>query len=88
MKTKSLRHEFFLMIEQSYLMINTLNGEIKLLQRTPDIIKKMDGPAWRKNARHGMRKPVAKKTDTDLFSNWIMPDQPQGYIRPKENDFL
>jgi hypothetical protein len=74
------------------------NREIeKQLPRTLAIIKKIDelpGLTWHNGefARHhnnGERiKTGRKKSQKNSYKHWMMPEQPEGYIKPRKNDFL
>lgn len=68
------------------------------------IVKRLDElPSWKKAAEKGEQKieyvfelktkkkenkKSKKKPGKNLFKNWNLPLQPQGYLKPKTNDLL
>lgn len=76
-----------------------INGETPQLA----IIKRIDElPSWKKAAKKTEqkveyvfelknkkeKKKNKKKPGKNLFKNWNLPLQPQGYLKPKTNDLL
>lgn len=69
-------------------MDNT-NRDIQIqLPRTLAIVKKIDDLPGLARYNGERSKPVKKKRQRNSYKHWIMPEQPEGYIKPKKNDFL
>lgn len=68
-------------------MSSAANRKIeKPLTRTLQVIKKPRENENLKWTRLG--KDLIKRNDVSQFNNWILPEQPTGYIKAKKNEIL
>lgn len=71
-----------------------MKNNVETLIETPvkwnlAVIKRIDElPGWKKTVGQKSHEIVREKNSGDLFETWIMPEQPEGYIKAKANDFL
>jgi hypothetical protein len=65
------------------------NREIeRQLPRTLAIIKKIDELPGLARYNTEKNKAIKKKRQKNSCKHWVMPEQPDGYIKPRKNDFL
>lgn len=74
---------------QEYLMKNSADKIVEVpVERNLAIIKRIDELPGRNKPGKPKSQEIVKGKKENLFTTWMMPEEPEGYIKAKANDFL